>query len=142
MTFYSKFVIASSTDVEVKSQTPVLQGLIGGLSVSILIIVVLILYTVQTRWNMISITANFFSFEYLQFINLTSIINEIYFLQTIRISMRRNPPLLNAIELRNDANSANSCVTGSNYTVNSYTEFGWSSNTDPYYTIQEMTGVV
>lgn len=98
---------ASSTDAEVKSQTPVLQGLLGGLSVSILIIVVLILYIVQTR-----------------------------------ISMRRNPPLLNAIELRNEANSANSYVTGSNHTVNSYTEFGWSRNTDPYYTIQEMTGVV
>ncbi|XP_065922980.1 uncharacterized protein [Magallana gigas] len=96
-----------STDVKKNNCTHALQGLIGGLSVSILIIVVLILYIVQTR-----------------------------------ISMRRNPPILNAIELRNGANSVNTLDAGSNYTVNSYTELGWSRITDPYYTIQEMTGVV
>lgn len=96
-----------TTDVEVNGRTPALQGLIGGLSVSILIIVLLILYIVLTR-----------------------------------ISMRRNNDdhhIFNAIELRNGANS---CVSENSSTGNNYTQFGWSENTDPYYTVPELTGVV
>lgn len=71
-----------------------------------------------------------------------TILNEIHFLYNLRISMRRNHDehhIFNAIELRNGANS---CVSENSSTGNNYTQFGWSENTDPYYTVPELTGVV
>lgn len=56
--------------------------------------------------------------------------------------MRRNHDehhIFNAIELRNGANS---CASENSSTGNNYTQFGWSENTDPYYTVPELTGVV
>lgn len=56
--------------------------------------------------------------------------------------MRRNHDehqIFNSKELRNGANS---CLSESNCTGNNYTESGWSKNTEPYYTTQELTGVV